>query len=431
MSTAHSSACGALGALLLLSLPATSCGAQQATLPPAVHPLPRVVDGTLPPVALEPAFGELRFQRPVDLQWAPGDVRGAYVAEQRGVVFRVLPGIQGWVPTPFLDIAERTCRTGNEEGLLGLAFSPHFAQEGHPQRGVLYVNYSVRPGPLSRLSRFRVPAGQAVADPASEEVLLEVEQPYRNHNGGALLFGPDGLLYWALGDGGSADDPHGNGQRLDTLLGKVLRLDVGPRDDDRPYGIPADNPFVAAPGARPEIWAFGLRNAWRLAFDRETGELWAGDVGQNLHESVFVLRAGGNHGWNLLEGFHRFRLPAGEAPPADLVPPVWSYPHMDAAGDAERAAGDVGLSITGGCVYRGRALPELTGWYVCADYVTQNLWAIRRLPPDPDGRPVVERVRLAERAGILSSFGQDPQGELLLVEHMGRGPSVRRLVPAR
>jgi len=430
MPTVPPFACVVLGALLCVPLLAASCGAQDGVAAEPLHPLPRVVDGTLPPVAFAPAFGELRFQRPVDVQWAPGDERGACVVEQRGVVFRVLPGIQGWVSTPFLDIAERTCRTGNEEGLLGLAFSPHYASAGHPERGAFYVNYSVRPGPLSRLSRFVVPEGQVTADPASEQVLLEVEQPYRNHNGGALLFGPDGCLYWSLGDGGSAGDPHGHGQRLDSLLGKVLRLQVGPRDDGRPYGVPDDNPFTGRADARPEIWAYGLRNAWRLAFDRETGELWAGDVGQDRHELVHVLQRGGNHGWNLVEGFHRFGLAAGADLPPGLVPPVWSYPHMDNASDAERAAGDVGLSITGGCVYRGRALPELQGWYVCADYVTQNVWAIRRRPPDPDGRPVVERVRLASRAGIIASIGQDPQGELVLVDHMGRGPSLRRLVPA-
>ncbi len=416
--------------LLAAALLAPACDAQGRPPTGLAHAAPRVVDAVLPPVALSPACGELRFQRPVDAQQAPGEDRGWYVVEQRGLVFHVLPGIQGWVSTPFLDIAERTCRTGNEEGLLGLAFSPHFAEESHPHRGAFYVNYSVRPGPLSRLSRFRVEAGRSDADPASEEVLLEVEQPYRNHNGGALLFGPDGLLYWSLGDGGSANDPHGNGQRLDTLLGKILRLDVGPRDDGRPYGVPADNPFVGREGVRPEIWAFGLRNAWRIAFDPETGELWAGDVGQDRHEFVHVVQRGGNHGWNLVEGLHRFALGPDEELPADVVAPVWEYPHTAVATDEESAAGDTGLSITGGFVYRGRALPGLRGWYLCADYVTQTVWALRRAAPDPDGRPVVERALLLRQAGILSSFAQGHDGELLLVEHMGRGPSLRRLVPA-
>jgi glucose/arabinose dehydrogenase len=417
-------------AWLAAALLAPACDAQGRPPAELAHPAPRVVDAVLPPVALVPVCGELRFQRPVDAQQAPGDERGWHVVEQRGLVFRVQPGIQGWVSAPFLDIAERTCRTGNEEGLLGLAFSPHFADEGHAHRGAFYVNYSVRPGPLSRLSRFRVAAGQAAADPASEEVLLEVEQPYRNHNGGALLFGPDGMLYWSLGDGGSANDPHGHGQRLDTLLGKILRLDVGPRDDGRPYGVPADNPFIGREGARGEIWAYGLRNAWRVAFDGESGELWAGDVGQDRYEFVHVVQRGGNHGWNLVEGLHRFALGPDEPPPADLVPPVWEYPHTAVATDAELAAGDAGLSITGGCVYRGQALPELRGWYLCADYVTQNVWALRRAAPDPDGRPVVERALLLRQAGIISSFAQGHDGELLVVEHMGRGPSLRRLVPA-
>ncbi len=417
-------------ALLAVALLAPACDSQ--VRPPATlaHPRPRVVDAVLPPVALAPACGGLRFQRPLDAQQAPGEDRGWYVVEQRGLVFHVLPGIQGWVSAPFLDIVERTCRTGNEEGLLGLAFSPHYAQAGHPHRGVFYVNYSVRPGPLSRLSRLRVAPGQSAADPASEEVLLEVEQPYRNHNGGALLFGPDGMLYWSLGDGGAANDPHGNGQRLDTLLGKILRLDVAPRDDGRPYGVPPDNPLAGRPGARPEIWAWGLRNAWRIAFDPVTGELWAGDVGQDRYEFVFVVQRGGNHGWNLVEGLHRFALAAEDPLPPGLVAPVWEYPHQSVATDEQSAAGDVGLSITGGFVYRGQALPALRGWYLCADYVTQNVWAIRRAPPDPDGRPVVERALLLRGAGVISSFAQGHDGELLLVDHMGNGPSLARMVPA-
>jgi glucose/arabinose dehydrogenase len=389
-----------------------------------------VVDGKLPAVRLQPAFDGLRLERPVDAQQAPGDNRSWYLAEQRGRVVRVLPGVQGYVTTPFLDIVERTCRKGNEEGFLGFAFSPHFAEKGHAHEGVFYANYTVEPGLLSRLSRFRVKPGESACDESSEEILLEVKQPYRNHNGGALLFGPDGMLFWSLGDGGAANDPLGHGQRLDSLLGKILRLDVAPRTDGKPYGVPADNPFTGKDGARPEIWAYGLRNAWRIAFDRETGELWSSDVGQDRYEYVQLIRRGGNHGWNLVEGFHRFTLKPGDTVPADLVPPIWEYPHPAAATEADRKAGDTGLSITGGFVYRGQLLPELRGWYVCADYVTKHVWALRRGEPEADGRAVVERALLVEDAGIVSAFGQGHDGELLILDHIGSGPAVLRLMPA-
>jgi glucose/arabinose dehydrogenase len=382
--------------------------------PPAIVNVP-------PPAAvrLQRLFGDERFQRPLDAAQAPGDTRTIFVVEQRGLIYRLIPGITGWVRQPFLDIQESVTRTGNEEGLLGLAFSPHYAEEGHPHRGAFYVNYSVKPGPLSRLSRFTVPAGGSAADPASEEVLLEIPQPYRNHNGGGLLFGPDGMLYYGLGDGGSANDPHGNGQDPGTLLGTILRLDVAPRDDGKPYGIPADNPLLARKGARPEVWAYGLRNPWRFSFDRATGECWVGDVGQNLYEFVHVAKPGGNHGWNLLEGFHRFALPRGGELPDDLVPPVFEYPHLAAVDDEAIAAGrapDVGdgLSITGGFVYRGQRLPGLVGWYVFADYVTKHVWAIRRTE---DGR--VEHATLVPDGGLVAAFAQLHDGELLVIDHQG------------
>jgi glucose/arabinose dehydrogenase len=247
-----------------------------------------------------------------------------------------------------------------------------------------------------------VAPGARAADAADEQVLLEVDQPWGNHNGGSLLFGPDGMLYYGLGDGGSAGDPRGNAQDTGTLLGGVLRLDVDPQPDGRPYGIPEDNPLHGREGARPELWAWGLRNPWRMAFDPATGELWTGDVGQNEYEFVHVVQRGGNHGWNLVEGFHRFRLGAGEALPAGLVPPVFEYPHPD------------GLSITGGFVYRGRALPELDGWYVFADYVTKRVWAIRRRSDD-----LVEHTTLLDRAGVISSFARGHDGELLVIDHQG------------
>jgi glucose/arabinose dehydrogenase len=390
--------------IAVLSLGSVACGGVQRGGDDGLAHVPPTVVEVAPPlaVALLPAFGSLRFQRALDAAQAPGDARAWHVVEQRGLILKVVPGDDDWTSAPFLDIRERTGRKENEEGLLGLAFSPHYAEAGHAHAGAFYVNYTVKPGRLSRLSRFRVPPGAAAADAADEEILLEITQPFGNHNGGALIFGPDGMLYYGLGDGGSAGDPQGNGQDPGTLLGAVLRLDVGPQTDGRPYAIPADNPLRGRPGARPEVWAYGLRNPWRLAFDRATGELWTGDVGQNEYEFVHVVQRGGNHGWNLVEGWHRFRLPHGEPIPPDLVRPVFEYPHPD------------GLSITGGFVYRGRALPELDGWYVFADYVTKRVWAIRRQPDD-----VVQHTTLLEQAGVISCFAQGHDGELLVIDHQG------------
>lgn len=363
---------------------------------------------TSPLVHLLPAFGGKTFTRPVDARQAPGDDSIWYVVEQAGVIWQLTPGIIGWIRTPFFDVSRKTSRRANEEGLLGLAFSPHFATAGHAHEGAFYVNYSTKPGPQSRLSRYFLRRGDNEADRTSEQILLEVEQPYRNHNGGGLCFGPDGMLYYSLGDGGLANDPHGNGQDPSTLLGTILRIDVGRRKGGLPYAIPDDNPFVGHPTARPEVWAYGLRNAWRFSFDRETGELWAGDVGQFKYEFIHRVQRGGNHGWNLVEGFHRFALPEGSDPP-ELVPPVFEYDHS------------VGISITGGFVYRGSAIPDLVGWYVYADYITKTIWAIR---PLEDGR--VEHVTLLKDAALVTAFAEGNDGELLVIDQLGK---LYRLMP--
>ena len=299
------------------------------------------------PVLVEHASG---FASPVVVTNA-GDDR-LFVVEQGGRVRIVHDGTV--LETPFLDITDRV-RSGGERGLLGLAFPADFAGSGR-----FNVYYTDRDGD-SVLSRFRA-EGDA-ADPASEHVLLTQAQPASNHNGGQIAFGPDGYLYVGIGDGGGGGDPQGSGQRLDTLLGKVLRVDVSGEE----LVVPADNPFVDREGARSEIWAYGLRNPWRFSFDRETGDLFIADVGQNALEEVNLQPAGSpggeNYGWNVMEGDACFSPQSG-CDQEGLVLPILVYSHASGAG----------RSITGGYVYRGSELPDLAGSYVFGDFVSGNVW---------------------------------------------------------
>ena len=258
----------------------------------------------LAPVELEPAFPGIEFDRMVLLTHAGDDTGRLFLVLQPGmiVVFENDPGVES--AQTFLDIRERVSDAGNEEGLLGLAFDPAYAEDGY-----FYVYYSASRPRRSVVSRFSVSLGDPNrAEPGSELVFLEVEQPYSNHNGGHIVFGPDGMLYVGLGDGGAAGDPQGNGQDTSTLLGSILRIDVSRLDSLGTYAVPDDNPFAGSGGtARGEIWAYGLRNPWRFSFDLEAGTLWAADVGQNLYEEVDIIRPGLNYGWNVMEGSHCFR----------------------------------------------------------------------------------------------------------------------------
>ncbi len=354
-------------------------------------------------VDLERAFPDFEFERPVYLTGAGDGTERVFVVEQAGKIWT----FDGTTDTPaektiFLDISERVSRVGNEEGLLGLAFHPDFAENGQ-----FYVHYSSsvndEHGILAMFT-----ADENTADPDSESVLLEVKQPFRNHNGGMIAFGPDGYLYMALGDGGAANDPFGNGQDLSTLLGTILRIDVDQTSGDLPYGIPGDNPFVDVDGARPEIYAFGLRNAWRFAFDSKTGELWAGDVGQNKMEEISLIVKGGNYGWKTFEASLDFSddpLSRGEH-----IPPVATYGRKD------------GISITGGEVYRGLRYPEFEGAYFYADYVSGNMWMITR---DANGQFQNELVRRTRRT--IASFGTDDAGEVFALAFDG---NIYRIVPS-
>ncbi|MHC4100714.1 MAG: PQQ-dependent sugar dehydrogenase [Planctomycetota bacterium] len=351
--------------------------------------------GTLPSVRLTRAFPRLAFQRPV-LITSAGDDR-LFVLEQQGRI-RVFTNRRDIETTDlFLDLRTRVRTSHNEEGLLGLAFDPDYAQNRR-----FYVYYSASEPRRSVLARFTADAGDPNrADPDSERVVLEVPQPYGNHNGGALLFGPDGYLYLSLGDGGWANDPRGHGQDLSTLLGTILRIDVRGQDADRPYIVPADNPFVGRADVRPEIWAYGLRNVWRMSFDRATGELWAGDVGQNAWEEIDLIVKGGNYGWSIREGAHPFRAGTAAVP---LIDPVVEYPQR-------RGREVVGRSVTGGHVYRGQAVPGLVGAYVYGDYVTGRIWALRYAEGTvTDHREILSRPKDVH----ISSFGEDAEGELYL-----------------
>jgi glucose/arabinose dehydrogenase len=343
-----------------------------------------------PAVALVPAVSGLAA--PVAVANAGDGSTRLFVAEQAGRVRLIKGGVLQ--PAPFLDISTKVSCCG-ERGLLGLAFPPGYAAKGH-----FYVFYTGLTGAVT-LARYRVGANPDLADPASEEVLLSVDHPMANHNGGQLAFGPaDGFLYAGIGDGGGAGDPDGNGQNTNTLLGKILRLDV--ESGATPYAIPAANPFASG-GGRPEIWAYGLRNPWRFSFDRQTHDLYIGDVGQSLWEEVdhqVAGAAGGaNYGWNIMEGMHCYN--ATSCDQTGLTLPVTEYDHS------------LGCAIIGGFVYRGSAQPALSGLYLYADECQGRVWGLQQ------SGGIWESRQLIQAAVNPSSFGEDEAGELYLADYSG------------
>ena len=331
------------------------------------------------------------FTRPVDIVNA-GDSR-LFIVEQRGII-KIIDGNGQVLSTPFLDIDARVGSQGNEQGLLGLAFHPDYANNGF-----FYVNYTNNSGD-TRIARFKVSADNPnVAYPNSEKLLLPVDQPYSNHNAGDLTFGPDGYLYFGLGDGGSGGDPQNNGQTATAYLGKMLRIDV---DNGDPYAIPPTNPFKDTDFYLDEIWATGLRNPWRFSFDRLTGDLWIGDVGQDAWEEIDFQPAsstgGENYGWRCYEGNHVYSMSGSCPDMSQLTFPVAEYSH----------SGGVGCSVNGGFVYRGQAYPALYGKYFYSDYCSGRFWT---LTPDGQGGWDNEEVLNGANSTFVS-FGEDKDGEL-------------------
>lgn len=344
------------------------------------------------------------FDRPVVMLDADDGSGRMFVVEQSGRVRIISDGAT--LETPYLDISDQIT-TGNEQGLLGMALHPTF-----PDTGEFFIYYTDLDG-HSHVERWQQSdADPNVADAASVEQILFVEQPYPNHNGGHLLFGPDGYLYIGLGDGGSGGDPDGNAQNTQTLLGSILRIDVDNRDGDLPYAIPEDNPFASGEGGRPEIWAWGLRNPWRFSFDRETGDFYAGDVGQGEYEEVDYLPAGqqgANFGWPITEGFACYE--AAECDTSDTTPPIFAYGHNES-----------GCSVVGGYVYRGEEAADLIGTYLLADYCIGTIWGLEQ---DANGEWIASGPVDTEMN--ISSFAEDADGEVYVLDLNG---GIYQVVPA-
>ncbi len=407
----------ALGFVLLQGV--SACGPQSTTVLPSVPALPTVTASIIsptgiptlapPPTSTNPPTTSPYlngFPDPAGYQWAavvsglnlavdiqnPGDGSGRlFIVEKRGRIL-ILQNDQ-LLPQPFLDIQSEVGSLHSEQGLLGLAFHDKFSESG-----LFFVNYTDVNG-NTVIARFQVSADDPNrADPASEIDLLHVDQPYANHNGGGLAFGPDGYLYIGLGDGGSAGDPLRNGQSLDTLLGKLLRIDVNTPGN---YSVPVDNPFAAG-GGRPEIWAIGLRNPWRFSFDALTGNLYIGDVGQDSWEELDFVPAGTpggiNFGWSYYEGTHFYQ----DQPPtgSTIIMPVAEYSHAE------------GCSVTGGYVYRGQALPEWQGVYFYGDYCSGNVWGLIQT-----GQETWQSKLLFQTGANITTFGVDEAGEIYFSDY--------------
>ncbi|MDZ4753149.1 MAG: PQQ-dependent sugar dehydrogenase [Phycisphaerae bacterium] len=385
---------------LVLSAPA--CDADADSLAPQSQSQSQASAATepaIPSIALQRVWPELALNRPVQMIQRPDGTDEWYIVEQPGTI-RLADMSEGALKAAPLvvNLRDRVNSGGNEEGLLSMAFHPNY-----PQQRDVFLYYTASKPRRSILSRFRVAADGRTFDPASEETIMEFAQPYSNHNGGTVLFGPDGFLYLSVGDGGAANDPLGAGQDMKMHLAKILRIDINKKDAGRAYAVPADNPFVGQGDALPEIWASGLRNVWRMHFDSKTGELWAGDVGQNRFEEIDLITKGGNYGWNIREGAHEFK----PAEKSGLIDPVIEYSHKE------------GVSVTGGFVYRPRdeatAIKGLDGVYLYADFQIPKIWGIRMV----DGKATTPKLLITKGASLFSSFAEAKDGTLYVLSFEG------------
>lgn len=378
---------------LLVILPAS---AQDEEPLIAVETPPTSADVALQPIDLQFDNGG-QLVRPLFITHAGDGTDRLFLVQQGGIIYVMQNG--EFTPSEFLNLTDLVTADANtqqytERGLLGLAFHPNYAENG-----TFFVNYTDRQG-TTHIVRYTVSADDPnVADPASAVDLFQQQQPFPNHNGGHMAFGPDGFLYVSLGDGGSANDPLAAGQNPNNLLGTILRLDV---DGEEGYAIPEDNPFVGTDDGADEVWAYGLRNVWRFSFDRATGDLYLGDVGQNQWEEINFQPAdspgGENYGWNIYEGTHQFAGGTVE----DAVIPIAEYNHS------------LGCSVTGGYIYRGEAVPALEGVYLYSDYCSGRIWMAYR-----DANLDWQDSLLLESGLQVSSFGEDEQGELLVIDYGG------------
>ena len=354
---------------------------------------------------LERVFGNLRLQRLTNLLHTPSHPDHIFVTSQSGQIYMFPDDSETTQSRVFLDIGDRINTSNNEEGLLGLAFDPEHSTNGH-----FYVYYSADNPRRSVISRFALnPNGTDGGDIETEFIILEISQPYGNHNGGQIAFGTDGYLYIGLGDGGAGGDPLGNGQNPNNLLGTILRVDVNQASENQRYRIPPDNPFLHTTDVSNEIWAYGFRNPWRFSFDDKTDLLWVADVGQNKWEEINIVEKGQNYGWNIMEGSHCFD--STKCDKTDLQPPIVEYGRSD------------GCSITGGFVYRGDQIQWLKGVYIYGDFCSGNIWGIRF-----QNGSILEKGLLLDSDLKITSFGKGANGAIYV---LSRSEGIYKIIDSK